>query len=354
MDQETRIIVAEDESIIAIDIAKTLENLGYNVLGTARTGKDSINLARIFKPDLVLMDIILDDKMSGIEAAEIIMNELNIPVVYLTALADDETIQNAKITEPFGFVIKPFDERTLHSAIEMALYKYKINQQLKERTKELEEEKIRANRLLHNIFPSEIVKEIKATGKIKPKEFPMASLLFTDFQRFTEISSCMHPQELITELNDIFKNFDSIIEKHKIEKLKTIGDSYMVAGGLPEETNDHAFKVVNAAIEMQDYLQNRNINSKYKWEMRAGIHSGCIVAGVVGKNKFTYDVWGDTVNIANIMERNGIPGRVVVSAASYNLIRDCFDCSHLGNINISNNREIAMYLIDKRKYEEKK
>ena len=353
MNNEIRIVIAEDESIIAIDISKTLEHLGYKVLGTSKTGLESIKLARNFKPDLVLMDILLEDKMSGIEAAEIIMNELNIPVVYLTAMADDETLQSAKITEPFGYVLKPFDERTLHSAIEMALYKYKISQQLKDRTKELEAEKVRANKLLHNIFPSEIVKELKQTGTIKPKEFPMVTLLFTDFQGFTEISSGMHPQELVTELNDIFKNFDAIIEKHGLEKLKTMGDSYMIAGGLPMESYDHAFKVVNAAIVMQEYLTNRNKESKYKWEMRAGIHSGEVVAGVVGKNKFTYDVWGNTVNIASAMERNGLPGRINITSATFSLIRECFDCSYFGSIDVTGNGNIEMYLIEKRRYEEK-
>lgn len=209
MKEEIRIVIAEDESIIAIDIFKTLEHLGYKVLGTARTGKESINLVRTFKPDLVLMDIVLEEKMTGIEAADVIMNELNIPVVYLTALADDETIQSAKYTEPFGYVIKPFDERTLHSAIEMALYKYKISQQLKERTRELEEEKIRANRLIHNIFPPEIVRELKETGTIKPKEFPLVTLLFTDFQGFTEISSCMHPQLQVFLLSSSYLLFST-------------------------------------------------------------------------------------------------------------------------------------------------
>ena len=353
MQDEVRIVIAEDESIIAIDISKTLEHLGYKVLGTSRTGLDTIKLARTFKPNLVLMDIVLEDQMSGIEAAEIIMNELNIPVIYLTAMADDETIQSAKITEPFGYVLKPFDERALHSAIEMALYKYKINQQLKERTRELEEEKVRANRLLHNIFPNEVVRELQETGTIKPKEFPMVTLLFTDFQGFTEISSGMHPQELVGELNEVFKNFDSIIAKHQLEKLKTMGDSYMVAGGLPKESHDHAFKVVNAAIEMQEYLKIRNSESKFKWEMRAGIHSGSVVAGVVGKNKFTYDVWGNTVNIASAMERHGLPGRINITSTTFDLVKECFDCSYFGSIDLTGNGKIEMYLIDKRRYEEK-
>ncbi|MDR3627230.1 MAG: adenylate/guanylate cyclase domain-containing protein [Ignavibacteriaceae bacterium] len=348
MSYKIKIFIAEDENIIAKDISRTLERLGYEVLGTVRSGSEVIEKARELKPDLVLMDIVLEGEMSGIEAAEIIMTSLSIPVIYLTALADNETLQRAKVTEPFGYVIKPFDERALHSSIEMAIYKHKIDQQLKERTRELEEEKDKSNVLLHNIFPSEIVKELKETGSIKPKEFPMVTLLFTDFQGFTEIASDMHPQELVSELNDIFNNFDSIINKYGLEKLKTMGDSYMVAGGLPRETDDHASAVVFAALDMMDYLSERNKISQYNWQMRAGIHSGNVIAGVVGKKKYTYDVWGNTVNIASIMERNSSPGMVCITSATYDLINGCFDCSFRGSIDIMGNGKVDMYFVSRK------
>jgi class 3 adenylate cyclase len=348
MVETIKILIAEDENIIAKDIANTLERLGYEVLGSVRSGNEVIEKAKELNPDLVLMDIILEGEMSGIEAAEIIMTSLTIPVIYLTALADNETLQRAKITEPFGYIIKPFDERALHSSIEMAIYKHKINEQLKERTRELEEEKNKSNRLLHNIFPSEIVKELKETGSIKPKEFPMVTLLFTDFQGFTEIASGMHPHELVSELNDIFNNFDSIISKYGLEKLKTMGDSYMVAGGLPKESDNHASSVVFAALDMMDYLEERNKVSRYKWEMRAGVHSGNVIAGVVGKNKYTYDVWGNTVNIASIMERNSLPGMVCITSTTNELIDGCFECSFKGSIDVIENGKIDMYFVSRK------
>ncbi len=345
MINNSSILIAEDENIIAKDIAKTLEKLGYSVAGFARTGPEIIEKAAWLKPDLVLMDIVLDSEMSGIEAAEKIMTWFEIPVIYLTALADDETLQRAKITEPFGYVLKPFDERILHSSIEMGLYKHKINTQLKLRTQELEQEKNKSLQLLHNIFPSEIVKELKETGSVKPRIFENVTLLFTDFQDFTSFASDMHPVQLVSELNDIFKNFDSIIEKHGLEKLKTMGDSYIVAGGLPKETEDHAIKTVTAALEMQEYIKNRKPVLGRKWEMRAGIHSGHVVAGVVGKNKFTYEVWGNTFNIASKMERRGIPGKVNITSDTYKLVKDCFDCEFFNEVEIVGNGKIGMYLI---------
>ncbi len=346
------ILIAEDENIIAKDISKTLERLGYNILGAVRTGKDAILKTARLKPDLVLMDIMLEDEMSGIEAAEKIMSSFDIPVIYLTALADDETLQRAKITEPFGYVLKPFDERILHSSIEMGLYKHQINKKLKERTRELEEERIKSNQLLHNILPSEIVKELKETGSIKPREYSKVTLLFTDFQDFTEIASRLHPQELINELNIIFKNFDAIIESHGLEKLKTMGDSYIVGGGLPKETNNHAVEVVSAALEMQEYLKQRNALSANKWIMRAGVHSGNVVAGVVGKNKFTYDVWGNTVNIASMMEKMGKPGMINITCDTFNLIKDSFECEQHGNTVVTGNGDISMYLVRNKLYQQ--
>lgn len=344
-----KIIIAEDENIIAKDIKKTLERLGYEVLTNVRSGNEIIEKAKELKPDLVLMDIVLDGEMSGIEAAQKIMNTYHIPVIYLTALADNETLQRAKITEPFGYVLKPFDERSLHSSIEMALYKHKINFQLKERTRELEEERNKSNLLLHNIFPKEIVKELKENGWIKPREHGPVSILFTDFQDFTSLSSQMQPHELVNELNDIFKNFDSIIESYGLEKLKTMGDAYMVVSGLPVENKFHADNIVSAAIEMQNYLKKRNKISRYNWKMRAGIHSGNVVAGVVGKRKYTYEVWGKTVSLANVMEKKGEPGKINITNTTYELIKDRFDFEYHGDINVSGNGLVRMYFVKEKK-----
>ena len=342
---KAKIIVAEDENIIAKDISKTLTRLGYEVLATVRTGEAVISKTRELNPDLVLMDIVLYGTMTGIEAAEKIMNSFHIPVIYLTALADNETLQRAKITEPFGYVLKPFDERTLHSSIEMALYKHKINFQLKERTKELEEERNKSDLLLRNIFPKEIVAELKEKGYVKPREYSMISILFTDFQNFTYLTSEMPPHELVNELNEMFKNFDAIIEHYGLEKLKTMGDAYMVASGIPKECPEHAERIVKAALEMQEYLNKRNQISKNKWEMRAGIHSGSVVAGVVGKRKYTYEVWGKTVNLAGIMERQGQPGKINITGVTLQLVKDNFDFEYNGNIDVAGNGNIEMYFV---------
>ncbi len=344
-----KILIAEDEFIIAMDIKKILEKLGYEVTSYVSKGVDVISKADIEKPDLILMDIMLSGSISGIEAAEIIKSRLNIPIVYLTALTDEETLQKAKVTEPGAYLLKPFDERALHSAIEIALYKSQMETQLRLKTKELEEEKEKTDELLHHILPEDIVNEYKHIGFIKPRHYETVTILFTDFEGFRDITNSLPPGELIKELNEIFSCFDSIIDNYGLEKLKTLGDTYMIGGGLPKESNDHALRVICAAIEMLEYLENRNKSSKIKWMMRAGVNTGSVVAGVVGTNKFTYDIWGDSVNIASRMENSSVPNKINISGTTYKLIRDYFECEYRGKLNVKGKGQEDMYFIKEMK-----
>ena len=343
MNQKINVFIVEDEFIIAKDISHTLEKLGYNVIGSSGNGTDALHLILQLKPDLVLLDIMLKGSISGIEVAEKIKDHSDIPFIFLTALADGETLNRAKVTEPFGYITKPFDEKSLYTSIETAIYKHQVNLKLKQRTRDLEEESVKSHKLLSKVLPADIISELHEKGIIEPREYEMVTLLFTDFQGFMNLSSQMPPEKLIDELNDIFKNFDTITEEFNLEKLKTIGDSYMAAGGLLIKCDDHALKVVMAAIQMQEYIKERNKKSQYKWIMRAGIHSGNVIAGVVGNHKFTYDVWGDTVNIASRMERYSQPGRINITSVTYGLIKDSFDCEYHGKAEVTNNFSIDMY-----------
>ena len=339
------VLIVEDESIIARDLSRIMEKFGYKVLEIVSSGEEVITRSIELKPSLILMDIKLSGKMTGIEAAVEIKKIIDIPIIYITAYADAESVHKAKLTEPFAYIVKPFDEKSLRTSIEIAVHKHQIGKKLRERTIELEEEKKKSDVLIHNILPKQIVKELRETGVIKPREYKMVTLLFTDFQDFSTLSATMKPNELVSELNDIFKHFDEIVDQCNLEKLKTIGDSYMAGGGFPEESPDHAVNVVKAALEMQRFITDRNKYSSFKWPMRSGIHSGNVVAGIIGKNKMTYDVWGNTVNIANRMERQGRPGKINVSSDTYELIKDYYDCEYYDLIKISNKKKIEMYFV---------
>jgi class 3 adenylate cyclase/ligand-binding sensor domain-containing protein len=216
-----------------------------------------------------------------------------------------------------------------------------------ERTHELRLEQSKSENLIRNIIPEVLIAELKETGHVQPKKYESATILFSDFQDFTITSNQLEPDTLLKELNEIFENFDRIVASHQIEKLKTIGDAYMIAGGIPIELSDHAVKVVKAAMEMQNYLKERNKISHVKWNMRIGINSGKVIAGIVGLNKFSYDVWGDTVNVASFMERECDPGKINISASTYELVKNNFECIPHKNFNTKWNHDFTMYYINK-------
>jgi class 3 adenylate cyclase len=223
--------------------------------------------------------------------------------------------------------------------------KDQLEKEVAERTTELRNEKEKSDRLLYNILPRDIADELKESGVTPAKRFEEVSILFTDFRGFTATVASVPASRLVDELNDIFHHVDDIVERHGLEKIKTIGDAYMAVAGLPKESNIHAVQTVKAALEVLRYIDERNKSSFIKWEMRAGIHSGTVVAGVVGKWKFTYDVWGDAVNIANRLESSGVPGKVNISAYTYDLVKGQFNCEYRGKIDAKGKGEIDMYFV---------
>ena len=213
----------------------------------------------------------------------------------------------------------------------------------------MKKEKERSESLLLNILPSETAEELKASGDVQPRAYASATVLFTDFKGFTTIAENMEPEALVKELHYCFKNFDLIIEKYGLEKIKTIGDAYMCAGGLPHPNTRHAFDVILAGLAMRDFMESwraeKEARGEAAWDIRIGIHTGKIVAGVVGIKKFAYDVWGDTVNTASRMESSGEPGRVNISGDTYREIKYLFACEGRGKIQAKNKGEIEMYFV---------
>lgn len=213
----------------------------------------------------------------------------------------------------------------------------------------LDHQKAEIESLLLNILPAEVAHELQTEGHATPKYFDHATVLFTDFKSFTKMADALSPQELVAELNDCFMAFDDIIEKYKLEKIKTIGDSYMCAGGIPTPDPTATIKMIQASFEILEYLKKWNARRSdiglAPWELRIGIHVGPLVAGVVGKKKYAYDIWGSTVNIASRMESAGEPGQVNISSSVYDIIRNHYECQYRGKISAKNIGEIDMYFV---------
>lgn len=218
---------------------------------------------------------------------------------------------------------------------------------------ELGEAQRESEALLLNVLPKNIAQELKGCGEVKPVYHDCVSVMFTDFKGFTKIAEKMTPSDLVAELDYCFSGFDQIIETYQLEKLKTIGDAYMCAGGIPLTNEQHAQNAVSAALDIQTFMKERKWEKeqagKPYWQVRIGIHSGPVVAGVIGQKKFAYDIWGDAVNLASRMESSGVPGQVNISKSTYELVKDTFECQYRGRIPAKNKGDVEMYLVCERK-----
>ncbi len=215
---------------------------------------------------------------------------------------------------------------------------------------QISKERDKSDKLLLNILPKRIANELKKNSKVPPRKYEKVSVLFTDFVGFTNIAEMLSEDELVEELDKYFNKFDSIIEKYNLEKIKTIGDAYMCAGGVPSPNTTNALDAVNAGLEIAEYVnkdvEKKKANGELYWEIRIGINTGSVIAGVVGSKKFAYDIWGDTVNIASRIESNGMVGFVSISESTYNDVKTGFKCVFRGNIDVKNKGEVPMYYIE--------
>lgn len=237
-----------------------------------------------------------------------------------------------------------------HLDLRFARKQYLLEQIINKRTEDLIIEKEKTEALLANVLPKNTADEIMAKGKATKIKYNFVTVLFTDIQGFTKIAEEMNPEFLIDELDKFFFHFDTVVEKYGIEKIKTIGDAYMCAGGIPEKNRTNPVEVILAALEMRTYMNRLKETSEMEgmkyWDIRVGIHTGTVVAGVVGHKKLSYDIWGDTVNTASRMESSGEAGKINISGTTFEFVKEFFDCEYRGKMPVKYKGELEMYFVN--------
>lgn len=340
------LVVEDDEFILMVydDLLGAVPNIRFNITSYSTLGA-GIEALRKQKFDVLLLDLNLPDSTAMETVTQIPILSTRIPVVTMTSTVDDLLALKTMNLGGQDYLTKSKLERTL--LVRSILYAIE-RQQLRD---QLQKEKEKSDELLRNILPESIADELKIAGTTKARSYEEVSVMFVDFADFTRISGSMEQQELVNELHHCFSEFDLVTEKYGLEKIKTIGDAYMCAGGIPNPDKDHLSKMLKAAGEMMDLSERRyqdKISSgKEYWRARIGIHVGPIVAGVVGSKKFTYDIWGDTVNTAARIESHSEPGKINISEAVYSRMKEHPDFSfeHRGVIEAKGKGLIDMYFV---------
>jgi class 3 adenylate cyclase/ActR/RegA family two-component response regulator len=346
----------------------------YNIF-TAQSGTEGMEVFNANDIHVIVTDQRMPN-MTGVQFLQRLPEEPDNTRIILTGFSDMDAIIDAINTgQVYRYITKPWDKDELKMTLDNAIETVKLRRdnkhlikelleyndvleaKVQERTLELEKksaqiesEKAVAEKLLLNILPEEIADELKKFGRSYARRHNEVSVLFADIVGFTNIAANMSPDELVSQLDECFRGFDRIIEKHDVEKIKTIGDCYMCASGLPTANVDHAIQAVKVAIDMQNFMQGFNSLKKIQgippFEIRIGIHSGPVVSGVVGTKKFAYDIWGDTVNITAQMEQKSEPSKINISETTFHKIQHQFETEYRGKIQIKNKTELNMYFVN--------
>jgi len=291
----------------------------------------------------------MEEKQRQEDSLELLKKEQEIQDFAFKAQQAELNIQKAKNTFYITIAIVAV---SLMSVIGiMFISRQKTLKELAAKNKIIEEEQRKSNELLLNILPEEVMHELKQHGKTQARNYGKATVLFADIKDFTIISEQLSPDDLIEGLDAYFEIFDKVIERHEIEKIKTIGDAYVCAGGVPVKNEGNPFEVVKAALEMVEEIKKldkvRIAAGKKCFSFRIGIHTGPLVAGIIGLRKFAYDIWGDTVNTAARMQQGSEPNKINISGATYELIKNDFACVYRGKLEAKNKGEIDMYFVEK-------
>ncbi len=311
-----RILVVDDIRGNRDLLVRRLRRDGHHAVAVD-TGRAALDLLARQEFDLVLLDILMPD-MNGIEVLARLKAEVgwrHIPVIMISGLSEVDAVARCLEAGADDYLAKPFNPVLLRARITSALEKKRWIDRERDYLEQIESEKRRADALLVAILPGQIVARLQRGEQVIADRFEAATILFADIVGFSSVAGRLPPTELIRRLDAMFGMFDSLAEMHGVEKIKTIGDAYMAACGIPEPVPDHARRVVALGMSMLESLQ-RSAEAEDRFHIRIGVHTGPVIAGLIGKRRFVYDVWGETVNIASRLESQGLAGKVQISEAT--------------------------------------
>ena len=344
------ILVVDDTDDVRSLLRMQLEFQGHQV-HEARNGRQAMELLRQQPFDLMLLDIMMPE-MNGYEVLEQMRNEpglQRLPVVVISAVQDLESVVRCIELGAADYLPKPFKTTLLRARVGALLEQKRLRDREQAYLRMIEEERSKSEQLLLNILPAPIAERLKAGETIIADSCPDASVLFADLVGFTDFAGRVSAAEVVNTLNGIFMVFDELVEKYGLEKVKTTGDAYMVVGGLNMPRLDHAEAMADLALAMCDSASDFHQTDQAPISIRIGMHTGPIVAGVIGKKKFIYDLWGDTVNVASRMEAQGLPGAIQVADSTYRRLNGGFTFRERGRMDIKGKGEMQTYMLLSRK-----
>ncbi len=344
--QPSRILVVDDNASNRDLLSRRLQRQGHTVL-QAEDGTIALALVEKEPLDLVLLDLMMPG-ISGYDVLAVLKSDprfREIPVIMISALSELNSIVRCIEAGADDYLAKPFDPVLLRARVGSSLEKKHLRDREREMVEALRIEKERSEQLLLNILPKAIVARLHGGEVVIADQLSNVTILFSDLVGFTKLSSRLSASDLVGLLNGLFSEFDRLALNLGVEKIKTIGDAYMVVGGLPEPRADHAHAVADMALAMIEAVERINRDLPAPLQMRIGIHSGDVVAGVIGTHKFAYDIWGDTVNVASRMESHSLPNRIQISAATYQHLHKHFLLEPHGSVDIKGKGPMETYFL---------
>ena len=344
------VLVVDDNEMNRDMLSRRLERQGHKVIA-AENGRKALEVLERTKVDLVLLDILMPE-LDGLQTLELLKVDSALrhtPVIMLSALDEIDSVVRCIEIGADDYLPKPFNPVLLNARISACLEKKRLRDQEQAYLEQLTAEREKSERLLLNVLPKSIADRLKQGETTIADSFPDVTVLFADLVDFTQMASRMPAGELVRALNEIFSKFDWLAEIHHLEKIKTIGDAYMVVGGLPLPRKDHAEAVAEIALDIQKVVRRVSTGEGIDFEIRIGISSGPVIGGIIGSKKFIYDLWGDTVNIASRMTSLGQPGNIQVSESTFELIKDKYELDKRGKIDVKGKGKMTTYFLVGRK-----